>query len=278
VSFPQAEEGDKVRGKPEKFADHYTQATLFWESQTEWEQAHIAAAFRFELSKLTVPAIRARMVASLVNVAPELAAAVAEGLGIEVPPAMPKALAKPQRPEVRLSPALSLTALPGDGGIRTRTIAILVADGVHGASLLAVRKHLKDEGAVPLLIAPRLGSVETADGPALEADGTLENSPPVLFDALVLPDGEEGLAMLEKQGQTKEFVVNHYRHCKTILALGASGTLLDDLKVPVNLPDGTVDPGIFVADSRDWKKVVGDFVTAIGKHRHPSRDSDPPRV
>jgi catalase len=61
VSFPQPLEGDKLRGKPEKFADHYTQATLFYESQTAVEKAHIVGGFRFELSKVTVPAIRERM-------------------------------------------------------------------------------------------------------------------------------------------------------------------------------------------------------------------------
>ncbi len=70
---------DKVRGKPEKFAEHYTQARLFFNSQSPLEQAHIIGAFRFELSKVTVPAIRLRMVSSLLNVSVELAAAVAEG-------------------------------------------------------------------------------------------------------------------------------------------------------------------------------------------------------
>ena len=85
VSFPAPVQEDKLRGKPEKFADHYTQATLFYASQSEWEKAHIAAAFRFELSKVTVPAIRERMVASLLNVSPQLAAAVADGLGMALP-------------------------------------------------------------------------------------------------------------------------------------------------------------------------------------------------
>ena len=81
VSFPEPVHEDKLRGKPEKFADHYTQATLFYNSQTEWEKNHIVGGFRFELSKLTVPAIRERMVASLRNVDEDLAAQVAEGLG-----------------------------------------------------------------------------------------------------------------------------------------------------------------------------------------------------
>ena len=106
-------EGDKLRGKPEKFADHYTQATLFYDSQTAVEKAHIAGGFRFELSKLTVPAIRKRMLSSLVNVSPELAATVASGLGMAVPKAMPKVLDHTAKPEVTRSAALSLMALPG---------------------------------------------------------------------------------------------------------------------------------------------------------------------
>ena len=103
VSFPQPTEGEKLRGKPEKFAEHYAQASLFYESQTEVEKAHIVGGFRFELSKVTVPAIRERMVASLVNVSAELAAEVAAGLGMTVPKALPKALTKPVTPEVESS-------------------------------------------------------------------------------------------------------------------------------------------------------------------------------
>ena len=74
--------GDQVRGKPERFADHYTQATLFWNSQTAVEKAHIIRAFRFELSRAQIPAVRERVVAMLANVADDLAASVAQGLGM----------------------------------------------------------------------------------------------------------------------------------------------------------------------------------------------------
>ncbi|MDQ2915766.1 MAG: catalase, partial [Pseudomonadota bacterium] len=278
VSFPQPVEGDKLRGKPEKFADHYTQATLFWNSQADWEKAHIVGGFRFELSKVTVPAIRERMVASLVNVAPELAAAVAKGLGIKVPAAMPRALARPRKPEVSVSSALSLTALPGDGGIRTRRIAMLVADGVKGESLLALHQLLVDAGAVPSIVAPRLGPVVTSDGASLEASATLENSPPVLFDALVLPDGDDGVRTLAAMGQTSEFVVNHYRHGKTILALGASSALLERAGVDAKLPSGKADAGMFVVSADDASSVAKRFTAAVAMHRHPARESDPPRV
>ncbi|SEL07557.1 catalase [Ectothiorhodospira marina] len=117
MSFPEPIADDKVRGKPEKFAEHYAQATLFFESQTAVEKVHIAAAFRFELSKVEVLAILERMLSSLVNLSPALATQVVDGLGMEVPDAMPKAIADPKAPEVTVSPALSLMALPGAAAV-----------------------------------------------------------------------------------------------------------------------------------------------------------------
>ena len=114
VSFPEPRQADdhKVRGKPERFADHYTQARLFWNSQTPVEKTHIVKAFRFELSKVQTPAIRERMVSGLLNVAPELAQAVAKGLGIrELPPPMPKVRPDDVTPEVtRVADAVAVRA------------------------------------------------------------------------------------------------------------------------------------------------------------------------
>jgi catalase len=276
VSFPQPVHEDKVRGKPEKFAEHYAQATLFFNSQTPVEKAHIVGGFRFELSKLTVPAIRERMLASLANVSTELAAAVADGLGMDVPAPMPRALERAVAAEVDASPALSLTARPGDGGIRTRKVAILVADGVIGASVASLQAALLSAGAVPKVIAAKLGRVKTSDGTELQADATLENSPPVLFDAMVLCDGEEAASQLAQLGQVSEFIVNQYRHCKTILALGASEAVLPMAGVSLTLPSGDPDPGVLVGDAAEdtWSR----FMEAVGKHRHPARETQPPLV
>jgi len=277
-SFPEALEDDKLRGKPEKFAEHYAQATLFYESQTEVEKAHIVGAFRFELSKLTVPAIRERMLASLVNVSTDLAAKIADGLGMEVPGAMPKASATALPVEVRQSPALSLTARPGDGGIRTRKVAILVADGIHGSAVTAVRDALTAAGAVACMVAPRLGPIACADGESVEATGTLENSPPVVFDALVLADGEDGVKLLSGYGQTLEFVTNQYRHGKTILAIGAAKALLETAGIANTLASGKPDPGILLASADTIADGAAAFIAALGKHRHPARETDPPRI
>ncbi len=273
------EEQAKVRGKPEKFADHYTQATLFYESQTPVEQAHIAAAFRFELSKVTVPAIRERMVASLRNASEALAREVADGLGMDaLPAALPRALAKPAKPEVTVSPTLSLLARPGDGTVQGRKVAILVASGVAGDSIAQVQAALFAQGAVPRLVAPRIGSVATLEGDTLEADASLENEPGFLFDALVLPDGEQAVAALARDGHTMEFIKDQYRHGKTLLVLGASRALIDKAGLPATLPGGKADPGLLMAKAGDAAGAIGAFMAALAGPRHAERETDPPLV
>jgi catalase len=111
ATFPKAIEPnnvpvDKVRGRPEKFAEHYAQAKLFFESQTEVKKAHIRGAFRFELSKLTVPAIRVRVISQLLNVSKNLASGLAQDLGIEWPEDMPRAAKKAAKGEVDVSPSV----------------------------------------------------------------------------------------------------------------------------------------------------------------------------
>ena len=272
------EEAAKVRGKPEKFADHYTQATLFFESQTAVEQAHIAAAFRFELSKLTVPAIRERVVATLRNASESLARQVADGLGIkDMPEPLPKALENPEPPEVQASPSLSLTARPGDGSIKARKIAILVANGSIGASAIKAHATLFAQGAVPRFVAPRIGPVSTVDGVSINADASMENEPGFLFDALVLADGADGIAALMSDGHTMEFIKDQYRHCKTIMAIGASRALLDKAGLGLDLPNTNPDAGLIIADA-DMGKSLSNFIDSVAMHRHPGRETDPPLV
>ena len=276
VSFPAPVQEDKIRGNPEKFAEHYAQATLFFESQTPVEQAHIIAAFRFELSKVTVPAIRERMLSSLVNASSKLAAAVAAGLGMDVPAAMPRAMPNPPVPELAKSDVLSLMALPGECGIRTRQVAVLVANGVHHASLASLQKALSAEGAVVHFVGPRVGNFTTADGSGvIEANKSLENSPSVLFDAVVLPDGADAVQALARDGHTVEFLKDAFRHCKTILALGGSDALLDKAGV---LELTGKDPGLMWCEADKVEAAIPAFIAAIAAHRHPSRDTDPPQI
>lgn len=272
VSYAEPIKADKVRGNPEKFAEHYAQATLFYNSQTPVEQAHIAAAFRFELSKVEVPAIRERMVSSLVNVSKELAMQVATGLGMPLPAAMPKAADEIQPPEVSVSPALSLTALPGECGIRTRQVAVLIDNGAHYASLLSLHQALTDAGAVVHFVGRHVGTFVSDCGSQIMANKSMENSPSVLFDALVLADGKEAVNTLTTCMDTAEFITNQFRHGKAILALGNAQQLLTGAGIA---PEFDANHGILRADSADVTGITATFIDAIAAHRHPSRNSEP---
>ena len=276
TSFPQPIHDDKLRGKPEKFAEHYLQAQLFYESQSPEEQRHIAAAFRFELSKVTVPAIRARMLASLRNASEDLATQVAQGLGMELPEPMTMALAKPPTPEVTRSRRLSLHAHPGEAGIRTRKVAVAVAAGVDATQVASVLERLREEGAVAKLVGSRVGPVEAADGSVLDAEVSFENEPGFLFDALVLPDGEAGVQALLADANVLDAVRDQYRHCKPILAIGAARALLD--AAGVREDPRARDPGVLRAAADTSGRGLDAFVEALGQHRHWSRETDPPAV
>jgi catalase len=277
TSFREPIAADKVRGKPERFADHYTQATLFYRSQTPVEQAHIRRGFRFELTKVTVPAVRERVVAMLANVDTELAKGLAADLGMKLPKPMPRALKNVPKPEIDFSPALSLFARPGEGGIRTRRIALLVANGVDGEAARALHAGLAEEGAMPRYVGVRLGDVTTDDGEALSVEVTLETMPSVLFDAVAVPGGEHAVKELTGLGHALDFVKEQYRHGKPLLAVGAGAELLAAGGVPATLSSGEADPGVLLAEEGSTDDALRRFIGAIARHRHPEREMDPPR-
>ncbi|SNY44460.1 catalase [Arsukibacterium tuosuense] len=267
-SFPETVSADKVRGKPEKFAEHYAQARLFFNSQTEVEQTHIIAAFRFELSKVEVAAIRERMLSSLLNVSEELAAKVAAGLGMTLPKAMPKAFADPPEPEVIVSLPLSLTAHPGDAGISSRQIAVLIEDDADHASLVALHSALTKADAVVHFVGPRVGVFSATNGKKIAANKSMENSPSVLFDALVLTDGRKAVQALSDNPDTMAFIKDAFRHGKTILALGAAKQLLDMAGIKANKDD---DKGVLLTDCTNAAGIAPAFINAIAAHRHLPR-------
>ncbi len=278
TSFREPIEADKVRGKPEKFAEHYAQATLFYNSQTPIEKAHIRRGFRFELTKVQAPAIRERVVAMLANVDTTLARQIAGDLGmVDMPPPLPRAR-RAVRSEVEASPALSLFARPGDGRIATRKVAILEADGVDGEAAQALHAALTEQGAIPRYVGPRLGTTKTADGDTFEVEVTLETMPSVLFDAVAVPGGQAAVATLGKLGHALEFLKDQYRHAKPMLVMGGATALMEKAGIPSALPSGKPDPGLVVGNEGDTAKTLPLFIKAIARHRHHERELDPPLV
>ncbi len=277
-SFPQSINiEEKVRGKPELFGEHYGQATLFWDSQSAPEKEHIINAFRFELTRVQVPAIRERMVAGLVNVDLALAGAVAQGLGIALPAPLPRSTPLPV-PQYEPSPSLSLVSRPGETGIRTRRVAILVADGVDGDMVRAMYAELLRSGAVPRLVGQRLGKVSTLDDCPLDVEITFEAGPAVLYDAVIVPDGGALVGALSQDAYVIEFLRQQYRHGKPLFAVGSGVELFESAGVRLPLPDGSDDPGLILADAADMQEALVQFKVVLAGHRVYARETDPPRV
>jgi catalase len=267
--MPQPPE-DKVRGKPELFADHYSQARLFWISQSPAEQAHIVDAYRFELSRVQTQAIRVRLLSMLANVDPILADGVAQGLGLEVPPPMPLATSLPP-PHYEPSPALSLLARPGATGVATRRVAILAGHGVDADSVKAIYADLLAAGAVPRLVAPQLGQLMAADGSKLDVEISIEAGAPVLYDALIVPDGAASAAMLMRDADALDFVRQQYRHCKPILAAGAGAELLLKAGLPATLENGAPDLSLWCVKKEELTPALAQFKHALASHRNFQR-------
>ncbi|MBC7941639.1 MAG: catalase, partial [Chitinophagaceae bacterium] len=266
----------KVRIKPEKFADHYSQATLFFASQTAVEQQHIINAFVFELTRVELPAIRQRMVSVLRNVDEGLAQAVAGGLGMDpVPDAQPLAVEPRVVSEVEASPSLSMFARPGQAGATGRRVALLAADGCDGDMLMAVRDALLAAGAAPKIVGTRMGVTTASDGTPIETDTSVTAMPSVLWDAAMLDASPQSLDALCAHGPLLEFMRDQFRHCKAIMLTGDGDAVLAAAGIPLSSEDHPDAPGIVWGDSADD---VPAFVAAIARHRHLERESTPPPI
>jgi catalase len=286
---------DKVRAKPEKFADHYSQAQLFWRSQTPPEKRHIIAAFRFELSRVTVPAVRERVVSQLLNVDAELAQGVADGLGMALPPAQPLVLGTPVHSEVEASPGLSLFARPGLLGPAGRRVALLVVPDADVGALRDAYRLLAEAQAVPRFIGLRLGRVAVAEDQPVELEGSIEALPSVLWDGVVLPSGPAMESALAASAEIKDFVKEQYRHCKPLLLLGPDpAATLSALGIAAPLDGEAGDPGLVLGGSvrtgaaakasseepadASVDQAVAEYLQALARHRHFERELEVPRV
>ncbi|WP_431096442.1 catalase [Polaromonas aquatica] len=279
-SYPELLEPPKIRRRSPSFDDHFSQAALFWNSQSAVEKDHIVAAFRFELSKVEVPEIRQRIVDNLAHVDLKLATRVATPLGIKPPD--PKAAAgrlgfRDHRitSKVEEDPALRMVGRTG-GNVKTRKVAILVADGVEAAALKRLQQDLVEAGAQCKLVAPHLGTINTSSGRQLAVDHTFTNMPSVMFDAVLIPGGNESASILGAMGEAVHFVLEAYKHCKTICALNEGVQLLSTLGFSLGKdPDTLSVPtlGVIIADARKVSdgQVSQDFMAAIAMHRHWDR-------
>lgn len=245
------EQGDKLRIRPESFADHYSQARLFFSSQTENEQAHIASSIVFELSKVTLEHVPPKVIANLRNVSEELAARVAKGLGIALPAKAPAA--KPVQ-DLELSDALSIQKNMKET-LQGRCVGILIADGSDAAIIDKLQKDIKKAGGNSKLVAAKLNGITLSDRSIIKVDGQLAGTPSQLFDAVAVVLSDAGTAMMLKEAAAIQFVMDAFGHLKAIGYNKESMPLLD--KAGVVKDNGVKEVGkqfVTAATKRYWER------------------------
>jgi catalase len=191
---------------------------------------------------------------------------------------LPTALKRAPKPEVTKSKALSLLARPGQEGIKTRRIALILANGVKGEAAMMLHRQLMAAGAVPRFVGVKLGRVDSENGEPVEIEVSMETAPAVVWDAMAILDGGRSVEELANSGHALEFLKDQYRHCKPILLLGKAEKLLAKAGIPPALPSGKPDPGLLMFGSDDIDAALRAFVGALSKHRQFERETDPPRV
>ncbi len=294
IHFTERMEGHKVRARSQSFGDHFTQAKLFFDSQSAPEQEHIRKAFTFELSKVETAEVRERMLATLMLVNEELTVQVAKSLnlpaprnGVEQPsPANPDnnlvpdhratelaqqddgEIKRPSRP-VPLpdsSPALSMV-LTAEPSVETRKIAFLISPASTATEISALKKSFEAAGAIVELVAPGLGEMKLGSG-KITPDKALNSTPSVVYDGVVALTGADGYKNPEDVGHAAKFLAQAFKHCKTIGANAVGAKLL--LDSTMNLAGGKKIAGVVFAPAKGQVS-ADDFIKQLGRHRHWER-------
>jgi catalase len=286
TSYAEKIDARKVRERSPSFFDHFSQATLFFNSQSEPEQMHIANALQFELGKVDTMEIRLRMLMVLNQVDTGLAAKVAYGLGLTVPetpqiinhgiPADADPLSyQPVKlgGSLKKSAALSMSNTL-KGSIRTRKIAFLVADGVDVDSIHSVKKTLLEAGAIVEVLAPR-GVLVGKNKAHITVDKMLLTTSSVLYDAVFVPGGAASIAALSEEGDAVHFLNEAYKHCKAIAASADAMSLLEETYFAKKLPQSSKDVTVMregVIIGSDGAELAKHFIKAIAQHRFWERE------
>ena len=244
----------KSRVRPESFADHYSQARQFFLSQSKYEQAHIASALVFELSKVETLSVREAVVANLLNVEAGLGKRVAAGLGLSELPSPSAAAVKAKNTDV--SPALQIIGKMKDT-LEGRAVGILIHDGSDAATVKNLKKAVEAAGGAVKLVAPRVGGIKLSDGKSVAADGQLAGTPSMIFDAVAVVLSDAAGKQLANDGAAVDFVRNAFGHLKAIAfdagaqALAKAGGIVNDAGV---VDASNVKGFVAAAKTRQWER------------------------
>jgi len=216
--------GTKIRQRSETFADHHTQARMFYRSQTPVEQRHIANAYTFELSKVESEAVRKRQLGHLDLIDKQLGATVAENLGMVGQAELIRPVKEPF--DMEPSPALSILG-KAEPTLVGRKVGIMISDGCDAALVTKLRATIVKAGATVQLVAPRVGKTTAANGTVMAADHMIAGGPSVIFDAVAIVVGDASIASLVANPAAVQWASDAFHHCKVMGVVGAARPLLD---------------------------------------------------
>jgi len=289
VSSYERVEGHKIRLRSKSFVDHYSQARLFWNSQTDAEKMHIVKALRFELSHVQHSEVQERTILQLAQVDHDLARRVAEGLGMAVPtsegvqlnlavPADGDAAhyqSGPVKNADATSPALSIASNSpinaGKASIKTRQVAILATDGADVAAIGELMKTLMDQGAQTAIVATHLGTLKGQNGQEILINWTFQATASVLFDAVYVAGGAASVQKLTQDADAVRFVNEAFRHCKPLAASAEGVELLKAASYP-GATDILSADGVVTSTDNKIAGLAQNFIKAIAQHRFWSRE------
>lgn len=258
VHYAEKVEGRKIRARSDSFMDHYTQASMFWNSMTSVEKEHITNAFQFELGKVKSKEIRQRIIDMFSNVDGQLASQIATAIGAN-PPANTKSNT------VKLSsPALSIMNTVKSP--KTRKVAVLAGNGFDDAELNHVLTSLEEVGITTEVVSNNLGFITGSGGQEIEVMHTFLTSDSLLFDAVYVVGGGKSVNQLMMDSRSVDFMIEAYQHYKTIGAVGDGCNLLSGGKVLITAP-GIVT----VPNKDDIVSFSNHFIRAVAEHRHWAR-------
>jgi catalase len=293
VDYQQKIAGIKQRALSKKFKDHFSQAQLFYNSLSEIEKAHVQAAFSFELDHCDEAIVYERLTERLGVVDGELANTIAEMVGgkkpIDVKP-------NPGKKAKNLS---QLDFLPKTPTIKSRRIAIIIADGYDPIAFNAMYGAIKAQSALPFVIGPRRSAIFSANEDSSSSKGIvpdhhLEGQRSTMFDAIFVPGGQKSIQTLSKNGRALHYIREAFGHLK---AIGGTGEAVDLINKAIQLPEvslsetdgsGVVDSyGVvtlknaspdslkeIVTVASDAKGFLEKFVYNISQHRNWQRELD----
>ncbi|MFD2998919.1 catalase [Pontibacter toksunensis] len=282
-------EGHKIRARSESFNDHYSQATMFWNSMSEPEKKHIVKAAHFELGKVESKEIRQRMLGHFSKVSMDFAKMVAEGIGVEVPKNFDQKStgnyeANDASKKMKNGKSVKETKFVSieKDKIRTaksRKVAILLEDGYDYCEVMQVKQALKDAGASAKIVSKFHGMRKSSTGEEIETDKSHITTGSIMYDAIYIPDGEKSIEALMKEGDALHFINEAFKHCKAIATSGSGIVLFKKAEVlGVNFADKTSgkvmsDKGVVTAgNDAEAKEFVVHFIEAIKEHRHWDRE------